>query len=71
MNHLNEIERDYEGYSDHSRKDRQLEVAIKALHAIAILIEGDSKQSAQIAIDALNEMETYGYLYDQFISEYD
>tara|TARA_R110002020_G_scaffold473949_1_gene704048 strand:+ start:1161 stop:1376 length:216 start_codon:yes stop_codon:yes gene_type:complete len=71
MNQLNEAELQYEGYTDSRRKDQQLEVAVKALHAIAVLIEGDPKQTAQIAIDALNEMETYGYYYEQFTQEYD
>tara|TARA_R100000234_G_scaffold26730_1_gene15413 strand:+ start:183 stop:398 length:216 start_codon:yes stop_codon:yes gene_type:complete len=71
MNQLNEAELQYEGYTDSRRKDQQLEVAVKALHAIAVILDGDSRQSAQIAIDALNEMETYGYYYEQFVQEYD
>ena len=61
MNQLNEAELQYEGYTDSRRKDQQLEAAVKALHAIAVILDGDSRQSAQIAIDALNEMETYFY----------
>jgi|TARA_R100000664_G_scaffold22935_1_gene32459 histidyl-tRNA synthetase len=71
MNQLNEAELQYEGYTDSRRKDQQLEAAVKALHAIAVILDGDSRQSAQIAIDALNEMETYGYYYEQFVQEYD
>ena len=32
--------------------------------------EGDAQFMATIAIDALKEMETYGYIYDTFNTEY-
>jgi len=66
----NEIERDYEGISDDDLKDRQLEVAVRALHVLAVMHEGDSQFMATIAIDALREMETYGYMYDSFAQDY-
>jgi hypothetical protein len=33
--------------------------------------EGSSTPITNIAIDALKEMETFGYLYEQFTSEYE
>lgn len=48
---------------------RQLEVAISALHVIAVMGEMDSKQCSEIALDALREMETFGMMYDM-LSEY-
>ncbi len=66
----NDIERDYEGISEDELKDQQLEVAVRALHVIAVMHEGDAQFMATIAIDALKEMETYGYIYDTFNTEY-
>lgn len=71
MNQLNEAELEYEGLSEERMMDRQLEAAVKALHVIAIMHEGDPNFMASIAIDALKEMEIYGYLYEQFTVEYD
>tara|TARA_R100000781_G_scaffold66583_1_gene42075 strand:+ start:1169 stop:1384 length:216 start_codon:yes stop_codon:yes gene_type:complete len=65
-----EIERDYEGISDIELKDQQLEVAVRALHVLAIMHEADSQFMATIAIDALKEMETFGYMYDNLSLDY-
>jgi len=70
MNLLNDVDRDYEGISDDDLKDRQLEVAVKALHVLAIMNEGDAQFMATVAIDALKEMETFGYMYDSFTQDY-
>ena len=43
---------------------RQIEVAIGALHVIAVMGEMESRQISEIALDALREMETYGMMYD-------
>tara|TARA_R100000664_G_C2740897_1_gene129402 strand:+ start:1160 stop:1375 length:216 start_codon:yes stop_codon:yes gene_type:complete len=71
MKLVNEAEREYEGITDNRMKDEQLEVAVKALHVIAVMNEGSSSPISSIAIDALKEMETFGYLYEQFNSDYD
>jgi hypothetical protein len=71
MKLVNEAEREYEGLTDNRMKDEQLEVAVKALHVIAVMHEGSSTPITNIAIDALKEMETFGYLYEQFTSEYE
>ena len=71
MKLVNEAEREYEGLTDNRMKDEQLEVAVKALHVIAVMYEGSSTPITNIAIDALKEMETFGYLYEQFTSEYE
>jgi hypothetical protein len=71
MKLVNEAEREYEGLTDNRMKDEQLEVAVKALHVIAVMNEGSSTPITNIAIDALKEMETFGYLYEQFTSEYE
>ncbi len=48
---------------------QQLEIAIRALHVIAVMAEMESKQISEIALDALREMETYGLMYDMFEDE--
>ena len=56
MKLVNEAEREYEGITDNRMKDEQLEVAVKALHVIAVMNEGSSSPISTIAIDALKEM---------------
>ena len=51
---------------EHQTVKQQLEVAIQALHVIAVLGESESTMSADIAMDALREMETFGMMYDLF-----
>ena len=67
---MTDVERDYEGISDTELKDQQLEVAVRALHVLAVLHEGDPQFMATIAIDALKEMETFGYMYDNLSLDY-
>ena len=57
-----------EQIDDHSL-ERTLEIAISALHVIAVMGEMESKQVSDIAMDALREMETYGLLYELFDTE--
>jgi len=57
--------------AENSRMQEQLEIAIRALHIIAVMGELEAKQISQIALDALREMETYGILYDIFDDEED
>tara|TARA_R100000664_G_C2754130_1_gene141673 strand:- start:2255 stop:2437 length:183 start_codon:yes stop_codon:yes gene_type:complete len=49
--------------------EQKLEIAISALHVIAVMGEMESKQVSDIAMDALREMETYGLLYELFDTE--
>lgn len=70
MKLVNDVNADYEGISEVQLKDEQLEVAVKALHVIAVMHDGDSSFMASIAIDALKELETFGYYYEQFSLEY-
>jgi len=71
MKQLNEAEREYEGVTDNHMKSQQLDVAIRALHVIAVMYDSKTNTISNIAIDALREMETYGYLYDQLSLDYD
>tara|TARA_R100001082_G_C4237400_1_gene105826 strand:+ start:48 stop:263 length:216 start_codon:yes stop_codon:yes gene_type:complete len=71
MKQLNEAEKEYDGMNDTLMKHQQLDIAIRALHVIAVM--GDEKTSNinNLAIDALREMETYGYLYEHLSLDYD
>jgi hypothetical protein len=71
MKQSNEAEREYEGVTDNHMKNQQLDVAIRALHVIAVMHDSKTNTITNIAIDALREMETYGYLYDQLSLDYD
>ena len=71
MKLVNEAYREYEGITNHRMKDEQLEVAVSALHVIAVMTSGSSDVMTNIALDALKEMETFGYLYDQFNEDYE
>tara|TARA_R100001230_G_C5599005_1_gene113364 strand:+ start:518 stop:733 length:216 start_codon:yes stop_codon:yes gene_type:complete len=71
MKYNNEVEREYEGITDDHMKNQQLDVAIRALHVIAVMQNSKDNNITNIAIDALREMETYGYLYDHLSLEYD
>jgi|TARA_R100001082_G_scaffold84762_1_gene51345 hypothetical protein len=71
MKYNNEVEREYEGITDDHMKNQQLDVAIRALHVIAVMQNSKDNNITNIAIDALREMETYGYLYDHLALEYD
>ena len=71
MKLVNEAGLQYEGLTEERVNDEQLEVAVKALHIIAVLNDSDPTFISSIAIDALKEMETYGYYYEQFSLEYE
>ncbi len=71
MKQVNEAEREYDGVTDDYMKNQQLDVAIRALHVIAVMHNSKDTNVTNIAIDALREMETYGYLYDHLSLEYD
>ena len=71
MKLVNEAGLQYEGLTEERVKVEQLEVAVKALHIIAVLNDSDPTFISSIAIDALKEMETYGYYYEQFSLEYE
>ena len=71
MKQANEAEREYDGVTDDRMKNQQLDVAIRALHVIAVMHTSKDTSVTNIAIDALREMETYGYLYDHLSLEYD
>ena len=71
MKLANEAYREYEGITNNRMKDEQLEVAVRALHIIAIIPTSTSDVMNNIALDALREMETFGYLYDQFNEDYE
>jgi hypothetical protein len=42
----------------------QIEIAVRALHVIAVMADLDSAQTSQMALDCLKEMEIEGMLYD-------
>ncbi len=44
----------------------QIDIAVRALHVIAVMGTMNTKQVSEIAMDALREMETYGMMYDLF-----
>jgi|TARA_R110000824_G_scaffold395554_1_gene596293 hypothetical protein len=71
MKQLNEVEREYEGITEDRMKNQQLDVAIRALHVISVMHDSRNNRISNIAIDALREMETYGYLYDNLSLDYD
>ena len=71
MMQLNEVEREYEGITEDRMKNQQLDVAIRALHVISVMHDSRNNRISNIAIDALREMETYGYLYDNLSLDYD
>tara|TARA_R100000030_G_scaffold99888_1_gene91746 strand:- start:2887 stop:3102 length:216 start_codon:yes stop_codon:yes gene_type:complete len=71
MKQLNDVEREYEGSSDSHMQNQQLEIAIRALHVIAVMGDEKNANITNIAIDALREMETYGYLYEHLSLDYD
>tara|TARA_R100000234_G_C4997355_1_gene178601 strand:+ start:818 stop:1033 length:216 start_codon:yes stop_codon:yes gene_type:complete len=71
MKQLNDVEREYEGSSDSHMQNQQLEIAIRALHVIAVMGDEKTANITNIAIDALREMETYGYLYEHLSLDYD
>lgn len=50
-------------------KDEQIRIAVNALHVIAITDRMDTNFAIELALDALREMETCGYLYEAFIEE--
>lgn len=71
MKQLNDVEREYEGSNDSHMQNQQLEIAIRALHVIAVMGDEKTANITNIAIDALREMETYGYLYEHLSLDYD
>tara|TARA_R100001377_G_C3194195_1_gene111888 strand:- start:3561 stop:3776 length:216 start_codon:yes stop_codon:yes gene_type:complete len=70
MNQQSDIEKEYEGLHEDYLKQQQIEIAVQALHVIAVMQEGDPSFLSSVAIDALKEMETSGYYYDSFITDY-
>tara|TARA_R100000655_G_scaffold82585_3_gene122126 strand:- start:149 stop:364 length:216 start_codon:yes stop_codon:yes gene_type:complete len=66
MNDLHDPEFDYQGITDDALKTEQLDVAVRALHVLAIMQKGDSAWMASYAIDALKEIEALGYQYETF-----
>tara|TARA_R110000744_G_scaffold3012_4_gene11850 strand:- start:3995 stop:4210 length:216 start_codon:yes stop_codon:yes gene_type:complete len=70
MNNLNEVEEEYEGLNQDNLVIEQIEIAVRALHVIAVMHEGDPSFMSSIAIDALKEMETSGYHYDSYTTDY-
>jgi len=42
----------------------QIEIAVRALHVIAVMADLDGAQTSQMALDCLKEMEIEGMLYD-------
>lgn len=71
MNQLNKAEKEYDGLNDDLMKNQQLEIAIRALHVIAVMGDERNASITNMAIDALREMETYGYLYEHLSLDYD
>jgi len=71
MKQHNEVEKEYQGVTDDYMKNQQLDVAIRALHVIAVMNDTKNTHLSTIAIDALREMETFGYLYDNLAMDYD
>lgn len=71
MKQLNDVEREYEGSNDSHMQNQQLEIAIRALHVIAVMGDEKTANITNLAIDALREMETYGYLYEHLSLDYD
>tara|TARA_X000001382_G_scaffold8193_2_gene5967 strand:- start:3077 stop:3289 length:213 start_codon:yes stop_codon:yes gene_type:complete len=59
-------EREYQGITDDIMLDEQLQIAVRALHVIAVMGTMNAKQVSEIAMDALREMETYGFIYEYF-----
>jgi len=55
--------------NDYEAQRQQLEVATRALHVIAVMAEMESQNIAEIAMDALREMETFGLMYDFYDDE--
>lgn len=50
--------------------NQQLAIAIKAFHVIAMLRNGNPAFMAEYAMEALREIETLDFIYDQYSSEY-
>lgn len=50
-------------------KDEQIRIAVNALHVIAVTDSIDADLIIEIALDALREIETCGYFYENSIEE--
>ena len=48
----------------------QLEIAVRALHVIALMTDISSDQASEMSLDTLREMEIEGMLYD-FCDDYE
>jgi hypothetical protein len=70
MNPLSNIQEEYEGLDENELIHQQIEIAVRALHVIAVMHEGDPAFMSTVAIDALKEMETSGYYYDTLITDH-
>tara|TARA_R100001443_G_scaffold12387_3_gene21991 strand:- start:3656 stop:3856 length:201 start_codon:yes stop_codon:yes gene_type:complete len=57
-------EDDYDNTYEHINED-QLEIAVRALHVISAMPTAEPEFLSSVALDALQEMETYGMLYDE------
>ena len=66
MNPQSELEKEYNGITEKNLKDQQLEIAIKALHVLAVMHNGNPEYMATLAIETLREMEDLGYYYEQY-----
>jgi|TARA_R100000234_G_scaffold55279_1_gene33188 hypothetical protein len=70
MKYQSEIELQNNGISEKNRMNQQLAIAIKAFHVIAMLRNGNPAFMAEYAMEALREIETLDFIYDQYSSEY-
>jgi hypothetical protein len=66
MNPEYDIEMDYQGISDDNLVKDQLTAAVQALHVLAVIQQGNPEWMANFALDALKEIETLGYSYENF-----
>tara|TARA_R100000808_G_scaffold955_5_gene4621 strand:- start:6399 stop:6608 length:210 start_codon:yes stop_codon:yes gene_type:complete len=66
MKPQSELEKEYNGITEKNLKDQQLEIAIKALHVLAVMHNGNPEYMSTLAIETLREMEDVGYYYEQY-----
>ena len=48
----------------HQQLTAQIEIAVRALHVIAVMADLNTTQTSQMALDCLREMEIEGMLYE-------
>ena len=66
MKQNNDAEIEYQGNPDAGLKDEQLDAAVRALHVLAVLQNGNSEWMSNYALDALREIEALGYMYESY-----